>query len=244
MRKYPAILLALAVCSVLPASVLADTIWVEQVLGDHSLLGTAEITSSLDALVAIQGNLFVDGFNDSLQVDLYRIYIYDPVSFSARTVDAPGFNVNDPQLFLFDAAGNGVYMNDDDESGLSGSQSMLEAGDPLSPVSAGFYYLAIGWWDNEPLDALGQTIFNQFGFGTNGPSGAGPLDGWNGDVLQRPDLEAAYVIELTGVGFESVPEPGSLLLLGSGVAWLVGLGARRSRRECRTGRKARGGVLN
>jgi hypothetical protein len=115
----------------------------------------------------------------------------------------------------------GVYMNDD----ADGSQSMLPAASPLGPKSVGIYYLAIGWFDNEPFSTAGR-IFSDSS-DTNGPDPAGgglPISYWNGDVFGRPDLPTQYEIDLTGANF--VPEPGTVILL---VLPLAALALRRSR---------------
>jgi hypothetical protein len=213
-------------------SCLAD-LWFE--VGDAGQdLATANVTGGVGTLDTIFGNLSApDPFDSALDVDLYAIYIANPATFSATTVNAPGFYVSDPQLFLFDVNGLGVYMNDDDESGLNGSQSRLPAGHPFGPVSAGFYYLGIGWWDNEPLSAGGEIFSSVNGLGTNGPDlgagGADPLAGWDNNVLQRADLETAYEITLTG-SLVAVPEPGTAGLLVTVFAGLLAIRRRRAQR--------------
>jgi hypothetical protein len=211
-------------------SCLAD-LWFEA--GDAGRdLATANVMGGVGTLDTIFGNLSApDPFESAFDVDLYRIYIANPISFSAATVNAPGFYVADPQLFLFDANGFGVYMNDDDESGLNGSQSRLPAGHPFGPVSAGYYYLGIGWWNNEPLSAGGEIFSSINGLGTNGPGagGANPLAGWDDNVLQRVDLETAYEITLTG-SLVAIPEPGTAGLLVTVSAGLFAIRRRRARR--------------
>jgi hypothetical protein len=210
-------------------SCLAD-LWFEA--GDAGRdLASANVTSGFGTLDTIFGNLSApDPLDAAFDVDLYRIYITNPITFSAATVDSPGFNVSDPQLFLFDANGFGVYMKDDDESGLNAAQSRLPAGHPFGPVSAGFYYLGIGWWNNEPLSAGGEIFSSVNIFGTNGPDfGAGggdPLIGWDDNVLQRADLETAYEINLSGA-LVAIPEPGTAALL---LTVFAGLLASRRRR--------------
>ncbi len=193
-----------------------------------SLPGTAQIVSGIaDPLTSIFGSLEdpADPFNNLFDVDMFQIHIVDPLAFSARTVGSPGFNVDDPQLFLFGLDGRGIYMNDEGD-GL-GSQSLLPAGHPLGPVSAGLYYLAIGWWDNEPYSASGR-IFEDL-LTVAGPDftagGLDPVLFWDLNVTGRLDLPVAYEILLTGAG--SIPEPGTLLLLGVGLIGTLGRGLRR-----------------
>lgn len=195
-------------------------IWVED--GEAGrLLPSAQATAGAGGLDLIFGNL--SGLFD---VDLYLIAINDPVNFSAATVNAPGLYVPDPQLFLFTFAGLAVYMNDDDESGLNAAQSLLPAGHPFGPLTAGLYYLGIGWWDNEPFSAGGR-MFADNGTATAGPGvgGAQPLESWDDNVSGRIDLETFYEINLTGADF-AVPEPSSLVLVG---AALLGIALKRRR---------------
>jgi hypothetical protein len=159
------------------------------------------------------------------EVDMYRIYISDPASFSAMTVDT-GFSVGDPQLFLFNAAGFGVYSNDD--GSINAPQSFLEPGLP-GPQLPGTYFLAIGWWDNEPFSASGPVFVNTSG--TNGPDligggGLNPVTGWDNNVSGRPDLPTEYFIELTGV--TATPEPATYSLVGIFLT-VCGIAARARR---------------
>jgi hypothetical protein len=226
-RVFCAALFVTATC------VAATGYWVEPFPGAGRLPATANVAAGTGPLDTIFGRLAedVDGVVDALDVDLFLIRIEQPLRFSAGTVDTPGLYVADPQLFLFDFLGRGIYMNDDDESGLNASQPRLPAGHPFGPVTPGIYYLGIGWWNNEPLSTLGMIFSPAAGSGTSGPDPVGgnaPLSGWNDDVLLRPDLETGYEIRLTGAAF--IPEPGTVsqLLLGLGV---LGLLARRLRRR-------------
>jgi hypothetical protein len=208
----------------------ASGVWFEA--GDAGRLpSTAQVTAGSGPLDTILGNLFHPDFTlSALDVDLYLIRIFDPLNFSAATVNAPGLYVSDPQLFLFTSAGTGVYMNDDDESGVHGSQSRLPAAHAFSPARPGSYFLGIGWWNNEPLSVTG-TIFSSVNVsGTNGldrgAGGANQVTAWNDNVLARLDLETAYEIALTGATF-AIPEPTPFLLTGSALVWLFWRRRRR-----------------
>jgi hypothetical protein len=200
------ILSVIAVCSVLAASpAAAAPFWFE--VGDTGdLPGGAQTV--FDGTTDILGSLATASF-DPFDIDMYEVHITNPGAFSASTVDLPGINIADPQLFLFDALGRGVFMNDDDP--VSGPQSALG---PL-PLGflAGSYYLAIGFWDNEPLGASGYIFdpaapITDIVFATTTDS----IIGWDSNVLLPLDAPAQYQIQLTGV-----PEPGALALLATGL---------------------------
>jgi hypothetical protein len=195
-------------------------------IGDAGdLPGTALLTDVNGQLDAIVGNLTAPDPNDAVfDIDMYRLQITDPVAFTASTVGSPGLNVDDPQLFLFTSAGLGVFMNDDDPSGLNGAQSALG---PL-PVGfgAGFYFLAIGWFNNEPLSAFGALIFDAI-------TSTDPVARWNNDVLQRIDSPTAYQINLTGT-VAAVPEPSTATLTALGLVAALRR-RRRQRAERRNG---------
>ncbi|MBC7928562.1 MAG: DVUA0089 family protein [Bryobacteraceae bacterium] len=172
----------------------------------------AQYTLGAGPLSGISGNLL-----DLNEIDLYRILITDPQNFSAMTSGESDF-IPDPQLFLFDLAGFGVYSNDDGPG--IGSQSELPAGHTFSPLTAGLYLLGIGRFPNEPSSNLGL-IFrqnDQVGSPDLGAGGSLPLAGWTDDVDGRPDLNTEYFISLTGASVSGIPEPGSFLLTASALA--------------------------
>jgi hypothetical protein len=181
------------VCVFLLASTPAAASFIE--IGDAGhLTGTANMTDGAGPLTSILGNLMAPDPSDSIfDVDMFGIFISDPAIFAASTVGSPGLNVEDPQLFLFTSAGVGVFMNDDDPEGLNGSQSAL-GGLPFGFLS-GLYYLAIGWWDNEPLSGGGDLIFDAL---TSLAVSPDPVADWNSNVLPIPDAPTAYEINLTG----------------------------------------------
>jgi hypothetical protein len=181
------------VCVCLFGSTPAAASFIE--IGDAgNLTGTANMTDGAGPLANILGNLSApDPRDDAFDIDMFGIFISDPAAFSASTVAAPGFYVDDPQLFLFNSGGVGVFMNDDDPSGMNGSQSAL-GGLPFGFLS-GLYFLAIGWWDNEPLSSGGDLIFDAL---TSLAVSSDPVADWNSNVLQILDSPTAYEINLTG----------------------------------------------
>lgn len=205
------ILAASLVCSCLGlAHANADTIWIESPDAGE-LTTTAQDTTSGGKLTAIQGTLEdPNSAEHYLDIDLFRIFIGDVTAFSAATVFA-STNVADPQLFLFDALGNAVFMNDDD--GFNGSQSALGA--LPTGFSSGLYFLGISWFGNVAVDSFGTSLFVDVPLGeiAGAALGAGALAGWNLGVFNIADQVIDYEIVLTGV-----PEPLTLTLLGAGLA--------------------------
>ena len=129
-------------------------------------------------------------------VDMYRLCLAGGRTFSATTV---GGTAVDTQLFLFDANGRGVYMNDDDPSGVL--QSTLPAGHALTPQARGEYFLAIVAYNIDPLSSSGLIFTSDPGvLGPDGPGGANPVTMWGGRAATR----GAYTIRLTGA--ECPPE--------------------------------------
>ena len=102
--------------------------------------------------------------------DLYRICLEGGGTFSATTV---GGTELDTQLYLFDAAGHGVYGNDDSQATR---QSTLPAGHELTPSAPGVYLLAVTPYDRDPESTAGK-IFG--GGGVLAPDGPGEPSRWS-----------------------------------------------------------------
>lgn len=190
-------------CAAVPANALP---WTE--IGNAGdLLGTAQLTTGAGTLTSISGTL-----STGSDVDMFGIHISNPAAFSATTVGGAGF---DTQLFLFNAAGIGIYANDDS----IGTRSTLPAGHATSPTTTGLYYLAISQYNRDPFSSGGLIFPNSpftGVFGPTGPGGALPVSSWSGS-----GGTGAYTITLAGASLANVaatPEPSSFLLLGSGLA--------------------------
>ena len=177
------------------------------------------------AQVIPSGSLPLDSISGTISettpgADLFQIYLTGGKTFSATTATNSG-TLADPELFLFDSSGKGVYANDD--ASIDIEQAILPVGN-FSPSNSGIYYLAISGSDYHPVSAEGN-IFPDFPdvpfTGVRGPTGAGgssPLTGFDGPRLNG----GSYTITLTGVqtSAQAVPEPASM----SGILALGALG--------------------
>ena len=166
--------------------------------------------------------------------DLYRIYIADPLHFSAETL---GLDVNnehrDPMLFLFNEAGHGIMaMNNVGNDNLHAKLVNDDGHGNALFTEAGIYYLAITSALSEATVLFGNEILplfemglpdNQFGqVVPRGDWAQLSLDGWTPPT----DYEniGLYEIGLNGVESMPVPAPAGLALLG-----LAALSRRRRR---------------
>ena len=167
-------------------------IWDEAVDGGGDAgqdLGTAQVVTGTGDLPRIVGSFGVD------DVDLYKINICDTANFSATTLNtAPAI---DTQLFLFDASGMGVVMNDDNPAGTGGTWSRLDASSGLV-TAAGDYYLAVSRFDIDPTSGGIELWLDQPYAAQRAPDGAGAgsaFDGWLGSNVTTGN----YRIDFTGV---------------------------------------------
>ncbi|MBD3161877.1 MAG: hypothetical protein GF346_06325 [Candidatus Eisenbacteria bacterium] len=169
------------------APALADT-WTEE--GDATDLPPGQTTMGTNPLEAIYGYLDPD------DADMFCVYVEDPSTFSATTCGM----TYDTQLFLFDADGIGMSMNDDDPGGC-GLQSTVTGAFLPGP---GNYLVAIASYDWDPAGANGD-IWEDSPYGQerapDGPGAPGPVIGWGGTGFNDGD----YTILLTGAGFCDEP---------------------------------------
>jgi hypothetical protein len=142
----------------------------------------------------------IDGaFLSEFDIDMYCIRIVDRAAFFAYRQCA---TISEPDLWLFDASGHGIQLND----ACSGAQTNLNAA--LVP-SNGLYYLAISASDQDALNNLNQPIWNSpFVTGPrapDGPGAPGPIASWGG--LPASPSPGSYTIFLGGSTFCESPLP-------------------------------------
>lgn len=168
-----------------------------------NLPGTAGDASD-QAYVSIQGSS-----TPVQDVDMFRIYIASPSTFSATTNPAVAGGMTDTRLFLFKADGSGVYYNDD-TVGATNFLSTLPAGDPNGPTAPGIYYIAVSGYPMMAEDATGQNMFCEGVSADAGPGtcifrvvlpavDADPVTQWTRSGTTNPGV-GAYNIRLTGLG--------------------------------------------
>jgi hypothetical protein len=224
-----AVLLACATLLGYTPRVSAD--WMEAtpaVANYHNLAGNAEAVTGGGPLLHITGTIA-----SNTDFDVYRISISNPSTFSASTVGTDGA-FGDTQLFLFTTAGIGIAA-DDDSPGGGTLRSLLPAGNPLyASLAPGEYLLAISGYDRDPISAGGE-IFPDTPFGTvNGPTGSGGGSPLSGQTDDSGTNTGTYTIDLTGAEAlqnqaQNVPEPASIIVLGTAVVCVFGYRLRRNR---------------
>ncbi|WP_343630641.1 PEP-CTERM sorting domain-containing protein [Roseateles sp.] len=190
----------------------ADAVFNEGGKDAGQLVTTATPVSGAGTIDAIRGTL--GGGIDS--ADLFAIYLTAGTAFTATTTLSNfTYNAFDTVLYLFDAAGKGLFANDDDGD-FGGPQSTIAN---YIPTVSGLYYLAIAGAGYTPTSG-GAAIFpSLWGQGGNvAPINSGALTGWSSSSQEFGD----YEIVLTGAA-AAVPEPASLLLAGAalGAAGLI-----------------------
>lgn len=167
-------------------------------------LNTTQVTSGIGPLTTITGVL--PGPND---VDIYRILITDPVTFSASSTG--GLPYGPPRLFLFDAAGFGV-------TGYFDSTNLGASLSGVNVSTAGVYCLVMSGQPYPLGEDKGDKAVWFPGGGTDlerVPDGLGaglPLGSWSPSI--EPYDPTDYTLTLQGAAY--APEPATLSLLGIG----------------------------
>ena len=203
MKKTTLMLAALAVSSAATAQTWAES-------GDAGdLPGTAQVTVGAGILSTITGTI---GASDA---DMYAIMITDANLFFAQSHS--NSTTMDTQMWLFDSTGMGVSFNDD----WVGGTTLQSAITDLFVNSTGLYYLAISGYDFDAMSG-GLEMWLDTPFvserAPDGPGAAGVVDGW---ATTGTPATGTYEINLRGAEFATVPEPGTIVAIGLGLAGLA-----------------------
>ena len=168
----------------------------------QSLLSAQAVGAGVDV---IHGNV------GSSTADMFSFY-WAGGAFEMNTFGSTA----DTQLFLFNAAGQGVWANDQASAGVSASQII----DPA--LAAGLYYVGVSVFDYDPYSSLGAMFPSAPFTGQFAAQNAGVLDHWapfSGHMSATGD----YVINFSAATSGELPEPPTLAVMA--VAALAALWA-------------------
>jgi len=161
-------------------------------------IATAQTTVGAGAITQITGTLPL-----SDDVDLYCVQLTSVPPAGTPVVQLGCLSQQSPNVWLFDAAGNGVFTN---ETCLGGNKALLAPSTSLMP---GTYYVGVSYYNRNAISAGGNIwipgVPGQRA--PDGPGASGPLVGWAGIVYMNPPN--AYTIQLTGFGACTGPTPTS-----------------------------------
>jgi hypothetical protein len=118
--------------------------------------------SSIATAQALAGG--TTGISGTLgDVDMYG-FNWSGGTFSAVVSSPAGSFLTDPQLFIFDEDGFGLFFNDDSNGFFSALNGVL---------LSGRYFLAISAFDIDPISSAGYIWDDFLGFSTRAPDGPG-----------------------------------------------------------------------
>jgi hypothetical protein len=170
-------------------------VWNE--VGDAGeLIGTAQSTVGLSPLTTINGLL--GSAND---VDLYCIRIPNVPPAGALLAGLQCAAVQGPNVWLFDAGGNGVFA----ASNCSGGYKAILA--PNVSLAPGTYYVAVAYGGVDPYSIGGAIWVPAFlpQRAPDGPGGAFLLSSWVGTGSVQPNNQ--YTVTLQYVAYCDTPTP-------------------------------------
>ena len=186
-------LVLLGLASLVPAA-RAQT-WSET--GDAgNLVATAQATVGAGAITQITGSLPL-----SDDVDLYCIKLTSVPPAGSPLVQLGCLAHQSPNVWLFDAAGNGVFTN---ETCAFGNKTLLAPNVSMAP---GTYYVGVSYYNRNAVSAGGNIWIPGLPGqrAPDGPGAAQPLSGWAGVVIMNPPNP--YTINLVGFSACSAATP-------------------------------------
>ncbi len=206
---------ALAMAVLSAGAVAAPITFTESVGGTGFLPSTAAVVAGgAHNGLTILGNL-VDGRGGNVPnvVDMYGFSVSQVGTYFFDTF---GSDIFDPQLFLFDSIGNGLYWNNDASITPSNTQSSF-----ATTLGAGNYFIAFSFFGFDPDDGLNPIFDTLFTNEGTALAVSGPVTQWTQAVLGTIWDRTAYSINIR------VPEPGALALSLAALGLLAGFSRRR-----------------
>ena len=168
------------------------------------LIATAQVTIGTGPLQTIHGSLPL-----SDDVDLYCIQLTSVPPAGAPIVGLQCVVNQGPNIWLFDANGNGVVMNETCQGGL---KQLLA---PNGGMTLGTYYVGVSYYGRNATSPGGfiwiPGLPNQRT--PDGPGAPGPLTSWTGIVTVNP--LNPYTIQLGHFGYCSAATPTSRATWGA-----------------------------
>ena len=187
---------ALVLLGLAPLSTTARAQTWNEVGDAGNLVSTAQPTVGSGAITQITGSLPL-----SDDVDLYCVRLNAVPPAGTPLVQLTCLATQSPNVWLFDAAGNGVFTN---ETCAFGSKTLLA---PNVSMATGTYYVGVSYYNRNAVSAGGD-IWNPGVPGQRTPDGPGaaqPLSGWLGVVIMNPPNP--YTINLVGFSACSAATP-------------------------------------
>lgn len=208
-----ALVVALSLAPPVSATMLEGGTWQEDNDAGKTLSAAQVILGS--GLIQIDGVLGADASDN---VDLFKIR--SASATQAETVLLEAFILTDTgtdavQLFLFDAAGFGVKA----------SNSTSEPAFAVDVAPNTVFYLGISMAAFLPRDSGDNNLFDLDGNMLT----AGALDNWNDGAVPDPPFQIGLINAQPFGPAAQVPEPATLVLLGSVLTALGAIALRRRR---------------
>jgi hypothetical protein len=160
------------------------------------LVATAQSTAGNGPLVTLDGSLA-----SATDVDVYCVHLTSVPFANFPIVQIQCAQNDGPNVYLFDAAGNGRFVN---ETCSGGVKNMIA---PAASLTVGTYYLAVSYTGYGPQSA-GGSIWVPGLPGQrvpDGPGAAGTLTGWAGTPVVAP--LNPYHISVKFMGYCEQPTP-------------------------------------
>ena len=191
-----------------------------QEVGDAGdLPGTAQAITGTSGtpLTQISGMLALT--NNTSDSDMFEIDISNTSTFAVSMPAARGTNNFDSQLMIFNAAGKGVFGDDDAASGSP--QAAIPAG-TLASLPTGLYYVLVSGSGRYAVNSSAALIFPNYTDGVTNPphtvapnnAAAAVITGYTGYSSEAGN----YALTLAGAQVVPVPEPGTVGVLGGALA--------------------------